>query len=126
LSDSVSLSRRLFADTPFDGVQGFEKTQRLDGIAFARPALDSTSAWLYLGDRDILHLIESPTVQTTEEPQLAHFALRASGYQNFIANLEARGIPYRDNTIEDAGIRQLHLCNPDGNHLEINFALDGV
>ncbi len=89
-----------------------------------RPGLASTGAWLYLGERDILHLIASPTAQLSSEPQLEHFALRATGYQEFIARLDEHGIPYRGNTLTGAGLRQLHLHDPDGNHLELNFLID--
>lgn len=89
-----------------------------------RPGLDSSGAWLYLGDRDIVHLIESPTAQSPGEPQIEHFALRATGYQEFVDNLNALGVRYRGNTIGEAGIRQLHLHDPDGNHVEVNFACE--
>ena len=89
----------------------------------SRPAFESTGAWMYLGERDIVHLNESPTAQLSREPQLEHFALRAADLQAFTDNLNSRGISYRSNTISEANLRQIHLHDPDGNHVEINFSI---
>ena len=91
----------------------------------SRPGFESTGAWLYLGDRDIVHLNESPTAQPSSEPQLEHFALRAADYQAFTDNLKHHGVAYTSNTISEARLRQIHVYDPDGNHVEVNFSIAG-
>ncbi len=39
----------------------------------------------------------------------------------FIDRLEARGERYRLNPIEDFGIVQVNLWDPDGNHIHVDF-----
>ena len=88
-----------------------------------RPAFTFGGAWLYCGDRPIVHLVE---VATAPEPvgdlRLEHFAFAATDFDGFCRNLEARGVNYRVGKAADFPIRQVHVADPDGNHVHIDFA----
>ncbi|HSC89785.1 MAG TPA: ion transporter [Polyangiaceae bacterium] len=94
-----------------------------------RPNFPFAGAWLYLGDRPLVHLVE---VQESREPaegqQLEHFALSATGQGAFLERLTRRGIPFRIASIEvptPSGLRpvtQIKLSDPDGNKFHVDFA----
>ena len=97
-----------------------------------RPGLKSTGAWLYCGDRPALHLIEVPAPpdgaaaasQNGEirTPKIEHFAFRAEGLAEFLAQLREHDVAYRTNIVPSLEIRQVHIRDPEGHHIEIAFA----
>lgn len=88
-----------------------------------RPGFDFPGAWLYAGDDAVIHLIGVNDAPSAEPDQLRleHFALTADGMTAFVERLEARGERYRLNPIEDFGIVQVNLWDPDGNHIHVDF-----
>jgi len=97
-----------------------------------RPGLRSSGAWLYCGDCPALHLIEvpappdgaAPAAQDGEirTPKIEHFAFRAKGLAEFLAQLREQDVAYRTNILPDLEIRQVHIRDPEGHHIEIAFA----
>ncbi len=102
-----------------------------------RPPFRFEGAWLYCGDRPTLHLVELPTAQDNQAPatqdnpaqdgpprtpKIEHFAFRAEGLAEFLAQLRGFDVAYRTNVVPEFEIRQVHLRDPDGNHVEIAFA----
>jgi catechol 2,3-dioxygenase-like lactoylglutathione lyase family enzyme len=90
-----------------------------------RPAFDFTGAWLYAGDRPVVHLVGEPgTVSGAspgQRPSLEHFAFAADDLAGFIARLDAHGIAYR-RALQVGGARFLvDLRDPDGNRLHVDF-----
>lgn len=94
----------------------------LDLHAGPRPDFGFDGAWLYLGDRAVVHLVE-----VTGEPQaggdvtLEHFAFRASGMPEFLAKLDSKGIAYKIAVIEAVSVAQVNIFDPDGNHIHVDF-----
>ena len=109
------------------------RTANLDGmVAFytdvlgmrtgKRPDFGFPGAWLYLGDAALIHLVgvdDAP--QAAGNVALEHVAFRATGYGNFLADLDRRGIPYVLARVPGFPIMQVNLHDPDGNHLHIDF-----
>jgi catechol 2,3-dioxygenase-like lactoylglutathione lyase family enzyme len=97
-----------------------------------RPPFKFTGAWLYCGDRPTLHLVELPTAQDNpapaaqdgpaRTPKIEHFAFRAEGLAEFLAQLRDFDVAYRTTIGPEFEIRQVHIHDPDGNHVEIAFA----
>jgi catechol 2,3-dioxygenase-like lactoylglutathione lyase family enzyme len=87
-----------------------------------RPPFDSGGAWLYCGDRAAVHLVEVSDSPEVPAPRIEHFAFRAENLAEFLACLRAFGVDYRTAVVPEFGIRQVHLRDPDGNHIEIAFA----
>ncbi len=88
-----------------------------------RPAFPFNGAWMYLGDRPFVHLVEveknlAPDPKTLT---LEHGAFRASGFDDFIAVLKAAGEKMRIEKVIGFPIVQVNIWDPDGNHLHIDF-----
>ena len=90
----------------------------------ARPDFGFPGAWLYLGDKAVVHLVGTDTPpQTGGDIALEHAAFRATGMPEFLAKLDANSIEYRLGVIEAVKTVQVNLSDPDGNHLHIDFDL---
>ncbi len=87
-----------------------------------RPGFKFPGAWLYCGDRATLHLVEVTDSPEVPAPRIEHFAFRAEGLAEFLAGLRANGVAYHTAIVPDFKIRQVHIRDPDGNHVEIAFA----
>ncbi|MGH6932051.1 MAG: VOC family protein [Dongiaceae bacterium] len=93
----------------------------------ARPPFAFGGAWHYCGERAVLHLVEVARQPAGQEPRLEHFALRAAGsdaggLEPFIARLKAARVKYNVSEVPGAGITQVNVHDPDGNHIEVQFA----
>jgi catechol 2,3-dioxygenase-like lactoylglutathione lyase family enzyme len=86
-----------------------------------RPPFDSGGAWLYCGDRAAVHLVEVSDSPEVPAPRLEHFAFRADNLAEFLAQLREFDVAYQTNIVPDLEIRQVHIRDPDGNHIEIAF-----
>jgi catechol 2,3-dioxygenase-like lactoylglutathione lyase family enzyme len=86
-----------------------------------RPSFPFNGCWLYCGDRAAVHLVESPSTPAGLAPRIEHFAFRAQDMLTFLDQLKKHGIPYRTATVPDLQLEQVHLSDPDGNHIEIAF-----
>ena len=92
-----------------------------------RPNFPFPGAWLYAGDRAVVHLVGidgEPGHGSEGALKLEHFALSASGRAEFEAMLDSRGLEYRRALIDDLGLVQVNLWDPDGNHIHVDFAAD--
>ena len=87
-----------------------------------RPDFDFPGAWLYLGDTAHVHLVGiAAPAQSEGNLALEHFAFRAAGMADFLANLTARGIEHRVNAVPGFPVAQVDLRDPDGNHIHVDF-----
>ena len=92
-----------------------------------RPNFPFPGAWLYASDTAIVHLIgvDDEGAAGSERPlKLEHFAMRAEGLDAFLAVLDASGTDYRRAELDDFGIVQINVLDPDGNHIHVDFATD--
>jgi hypothetical protein len=71
----------------------------------------------------VVHLIEADPPPDAPGGSLGpeHGAFFASGFAGFTARLEARAYPYKLSRFEDLGTLQIHLRDPDGNHIHVDF-----
>ena len=93
----------------------------LDMKSGARPNFPFEGAWLYLGDLALVHLVGQEEQPKSIDPQIEHFAISASGFDDFMAHLERHGVEATVNKIESFGITQVNIFDPDGNHIHIDF-----
>ena len=92
--------------------------------------------WLYLGDRDVLHLTEGGA-QTSENRRrylgqqstatsgsgvVDHVAFRCTALAQTIRHLEAEGVEFQQRMVDDQGLYQLFLFDPNGVKVELNFS----
>ena len=88
----------------------------------ARPNFGIPGAWLYLGDRPVVHLVggrqgEAPL----KTGPFDHIAFEASDFQAMRSTLQAQGLDFQENDVPDFKIRQLFVRDPDGVRIELNF-----
>ncbi len=87
-----------------------------------RPAFDFPGAWLYAGERPIVHLFVEDGSEPTRTGNFDHIAFTASGIDETRRRLDSLGIGYRHRGVPGTGMQQLFLTDPDGIHIELNFA----
>ncbi|MEP1443490.1 MAG: VOC family protein [Hyphomicrobiales bacterium] len=86
-----------------------------------RPPFSFDGAWLYVDDMPYVHLIGIETKRQAIEPQLEHFAFKATGMAEFLALLESRTIDYRRSKVPSLDIIQINIHDPDGNRIHVDF-----
>ncbi len=89
-----------------------------------RPAFRFPGAWLRCGDRASLHLREVPRQPNTGEPRIEHFAFWATDLAEFVAQLRRHQVAYTVSVVPGLGNKQVNIFDPDGNHVEIQFAAE--
>ena len=87
-----------------------------------RPPFKFAGAWLYVGEQAVVHLVEVPSAPAGREPRIEHFAFRAAGLADFLARLRRSRTAYEIALVPGSGNRQVNVLDPDGNHIEVQFA----
>jgi len=121
LSDDIDATRDFYCDV-LGMREGF------------RPKLGFPGYWLYVGDVPSIHIAEweSYAVWTKEvgipissraksTGAVDHIAFNASGFNETRARLQARGIEINENLLDEIGLRQLFIYDPNGVPIELNF-----
>jgi len=119
------------------------RTERVDELAAfyadilglkrgPRPPFTFGGAWLYCGDRAVVHLVEvepggGPQLRAIDplELRLSHFAFRGSGLAAFLERLKRAGIQHAVGKLPGAPITQVNLRDLDGNALHVDFTNEG-
>jgi catechol 2,3-dioxygenase-like lactoylglutathione lyase family enzyme len=95
-----------------------------EGLGLAvgsRPPFDFPGAWLYSGDRAIVHLVELTEAKAASETAaLDHFAFGIQDYDGMKHKLDAAGVEYRALAVPGAPVRQIFLRDPNGVTIELN------
>ena len=86
-----------------------------------RPDFPFPGAWLYLGDQAIIHLVGCETPPESIDPQIEHFAIRATGLAKFLAKMNEKDVAAEVSEVPGFGITQVNIWDPDGNHIHIDF-----
>jgi len=90
-----------------------------------RPPFNFPGYWLYLGERAVLHLVETPPGADPTNPpngSFDHIAFTCTGVDDFRARLDALRIAYRHAQVPGTALQQLFVTDPSGNGVELNFA----
>ena len=99
-----------------------------------RPDLGFPGYWLYMGDVPCVHLAEWETYAvytarvgipiSTKTPgtgSLDHIAFNATDFDTVVARIEGLGIEFSRSGIDEIGLRQIFLKDPNGLTIELNF-----
>ena len=92
--------------------------------------------WLYIGEEPVLHLAEGgvgvsanrlrylgqESQATRGSGVIDHVAFRAVGLDETIAHLKREGVEFKERRVDDQGLYQLFLIDPNGVKVELNFA----
>ena len=86
----------------------------------ARPPFSFPGAWIYCGDRPVVHIVaDRPT--ETGTGSIDHIAFQARDPEAFVARLKADGTDFTQRDVPGMALRQVFLTDPDGVTVEINF-----
>lgn len=99
-----------------------------------RPKLSFPGYWLYAGDTPCIHIAEwesyreftaragIPVSRKAEGTgPLDHIAFNATGFEQMHQRLRGENIEVSENRLDDIGLRQLFLKDPNGLTIELNF-----
>ena len=102
-----------------------------------RPPFDFPGAWLYAGDRPVIHIVGMPILGMPSQPEptatpqaqapgplplrLDHFAFSARGLPDFLARLTALGVAHRTSRQPGTDVPIVNLHDCDGNRLHVDF-----
>jgi catechol 2,3-dioxygenase-like lactoylglutathione lyase family enzyme len=92
--------------------------------------------WLYLGDKDVVHLTEGGKNvsanrkaylgQQSEATQgsgvIDHMAFRCTGLREIMEHLRSKQVAFHQRMVSDQGLFQLFLFDPNGVKVELNFS----
>jgi len=92
--------------------------------------------WLYLGDKDVVHVTEGgakvsenrkkyvgqESQATQGSGAIDHIAFRATGLQQMIEHLKALKVDFKQRQVNDQGLYQLFMFDPNGVKVELNYA----
>ena len=92
--------------------------------------------WLYLGDKDVVHVTEGGKGVSENRKKYVgqqsdavsgtgvvdHIAFRATGLRDMIAHLKKLGVDFKQRRVDDQGLYQLFMFDPNGVKVELNYA----
>jgi len=85
-----------------------------------RPPFPFPGAWLYAGERPVVHLVGDGSGETATGA-FDHVAFEAEDFAGTRSRFETLSIPFGENTVPGARLRQLFVHDPDGVKIELNF-----
>ena len=88
-----------------------------------RPAFERFGFWLYIGDKDVLHLI-TPKEGDERSPQKSsfdHIAFKTGNYQDVLKKFQSLHVPFEEKPIPGMAAHQIFLTDPARNRVELNF-----
>ena len=102
----------------------------------AHPDFKFPVCWLYIGATDVIHITEGGANVSEnrkrylgQQSQAAegtgvidHVAFRCTGLREMMAHLANNGIEFKKRQVDDQGLFQLFLMDPNGIKVELNFA----
>jgi len=93
--------------------------------------------WLYVGDRDVIHMTErrgevsenrvrylgNPVADSGQgSGRIDHIGFRCKGLSETMDHLRRLNVDFTERQVDDQGLYQLFLRDPDGIKIELNFA----
>ncbi len=92
--------------------------------------------WLYIGDRDVVHVCEGGkgvsenrrryVGQQSEAAEgtgvVDHIAFRATGLRDMLEHLKRLNVDFKQRQVADQGLYQLFMFDPNGVKIELNYA----
>lgn len=86
-----------------------------------RPPFEFPGAWLYCGDRPLVHLVANRDGGGGETGAFDHVAFQATDVAGWRERLKAHGISFDEASVPGRVMCQLFLRDPDGVKIELNF-----
>ena len=87
-----------------------------------RPDLGFPGAWLYAGERAVLHIVGGKPREALRPGVIDHMAFTATGLPATLEKLTARGVHYACRQQAGTGLWQVFFFDPNGARVELDFA----
>ncbi len=88
-----------------------------------RPVFERFGFWLYIGDKDVLHLItpKEGDERSSQKSSFDHIAFKTHNYEGVLKKLQSLNISFEEKLIPFMTAYQIFLRDPAGNRVELNF-----
>ena len=86
-----------------------------------RPELGFPGAWMYIGERAVLHIVAGRAVPSESAGVLDHMAFGGTGLREMAALLQADAVEYLLRRQAGSGPWQLFFHDPSGARVEVDF-----
>lgn len=88
-----------------------------------RPAFERFGFWLYIGDKDVVHLItpKEGDNRSSQKSSYDHVAFKTIDYEGVLKRLKSLNIHFEEKPIPGMAAHQIFLRDPAGNRVELNF-----
>jgi catechol 2,3-dioxygenase-like lactoylglutathione lyase family enzyme len=86
-----------------------------------RPPFNFPGAWLYAGEKPILHLVSETGHQAHGSGAIDHVAINCSDIRGTIDKVKADNVPFEVKKVPARPLQQVFLHDPDGVMIELNF-----
>lgn len=88
-----------------------------------RPNIGVPGHWLYCGGVPVVHLMPLRAGAQTDigTGTFDHVAFRGHDVEDMKARLDAHNVAFRENRLDDYGLHQLFVRDPNGLLVEMNF-----
>jgi len=90
-----------------------------------RPPFPFPGAWLYAGDKDVVHLVEvDRPAAASDGSSLDHFAFDIADYDEALARVEKTGLGFRATATPGTSVKQIFVRDANGVTIELNWKGD--
>ncbi|HEY5106016.1 MAG TPA: VOC family protein [Caulobacteraceae bacterium] len=87
-----------------------------------RPDFGVPGAWLYSGERAVVHLVERDAPRTpSRQGALDHFAFAIDDFEDAATKLAAHGVAFQSFDVPGSRIRQMFIEDLNGVTIELNY-----
>jgi catechol 2,3-dioxygenase-like lactoylglutathione lyase family enzyme len=87
-----------------------------------RPPFPFPGAWLYAGDKDVVHLVQvDRPAAASEGSSLDHFAFEIEDYDEALRRVEGTGLRFRTLDTPGTTVKQIFVRDPNGVTFELNW-----
>lgn len=86
-----------------------------------RPPFSFPGAWLYAGDKAVLHLVAESGREAQGGGAIDHIAFNCEGLAATVDLLQRDGVKYDIRKVPGRPLQQVFVHDPDGVMLELNF-----
>jgi catechol 2,3-dioxygenase-like lactoylglutathione lyase family enzyme len=87
-----------------------------------RPDFGFPGAWLYAGEKDVVHLVEvAEPASASAGSSLDHFAFDISDYEEALRRVKQTGLSFREFAAPGTTVRQIFVDDRNGVRIELNW-----
>ena len=87
-----------------------------------RPPFSRPGAWMYLGDRAMVHISTGRTPTGQSSDAFDHIAFKANDLLSTRAHLKQCGVAFKEFSVPDRELHQIFIRDPEGMQIELLFS----